>query len=116
MGLNKKEQEILKQIEMGLSEDDPKLEKAVENLTLSNFSRARITISFFVFLFGFITMIGTYTIQPIFAIVGFVLMALSGFVFVTNTKSLLTAENINEWNFKQIYKLVRNKDTSRQNK
>ena len=38
MGLNKKEQEILKQIEMGLSEDDPKLEKAVENLTLSNFS------------------------------------------------------------------------------
>ena len=29
MGLNKKEEEILKQIEMGLSEDDPKLEKAV---------------------------------------------------------------------------------------
>ena len=116
MGLNKKEQEILKQIEMGLSEDDPKLEKAVENLTLSNFSRARITISFFIFLIGFITMIATYTIQPIFAIVGFVLMALSGFVFVTNTKSLLSAENIYEWNFKQIYKLVRNKDTSRQNK
>ena len=55
-------------------------------------------------------------ISPIFAIVGFVMMALSGFVFVTNTKSLLIAENINEWNFKQIYKLVRNKDTSRQNK
>ena len=61
MGLNKKEQEILKQIEMGLSEDDPKLEKAGENLTLSNFSRARITISFFIFLIGFITMIATYT-------------------------------------------------------
>ena len=71
MGLNKKEQEILKQIEMGLSEDDPKLEKAVENLTLSNFSRARITISFFIFLIGFITMIATYTIQPIFCHSGF---------------------------------------------
>ena len=45
MGLNKKEEEILKQIEMGLSEDDPKLEKAVESLTLSNFSRSRSIIS-----------------------------------------------------------------------
>ena len=53
MGLNKKEQEILKQIEMGLSEDDPKLEKAVENLTISNFYLARITISFFLFLIGY---------------------------------------------------------------
>ena len=34
MGLNKKEEEILKQIELGLSKDDPKLEKAVENLSL----------------------------------------------------------------------------------
>ena len=116
MGLNKKEEEILKQIELGLSKDDPKLEKAVENLTLSNFSRARISISFVTFILGFLTMIGTYTIQPVFAIIGFVLMALSGYVFVTNTRSLLNAENIQEWNFKQIYKLVRNKDTSRQNK
>jgi hypothetical protein len=61
-------------------------------------------------------MIGTYTIQAAFAVVGFVVMALSGYVFVTNTRSLLNAENIQEWNFKQIYKLVRNKDTSRQNK
>ena len=50
MGLNKKEEEILKQIELGLSKDDPKLEKAVENLTLSNFSRARISISFITFI------------------------------------------------------------------
>ena len=116
MGLNKKEEEILKQIELGLSKDDPKLEKAVENLTLSNFSRARISISFITFTLGFFTMIGTYTIQAAFAVVGFVVMALSGYVFVTNTRSLLNAENIQEWNFKQIYKLVRNKDTSRQNK
>ena len=116
MGLNKKEEEILKQIELGLSKDDPKLEKAVENLTLSNFSRARISISFITFILGFFTMIGTYTIQAAFAVVGFVVMALSGYVFVTNNRSLLNAENIQEWNFKQIYKLVRNKDTSRQNK
>jgi len=43
-------------------------------------------------------------------------MALSGYVFVTNTRSLLKAENINEWNFKQIFNLIRNKDNSRQNK
>ena len=116
MGLNKKEEEILKQIELGLSKDDPKLEKAVENLTLSNFSRERISISFITFILGFFTMIGPYTIQAAFAVVGFVVMALSGYVFVTNTRSLLNAENIQEWNFKQIYKLVRNKDTSRQNK
>ena len=103
MGLNKKEEEILKQIEMGLSEDDPKLEKAVESLTLSNFSRSR-------------SMIGSYIIQPVVAVIGFVLMALSGYVFVTNTRALLKAENITEWNFKQIFNLLRNKDSSRQNK
>ncbi len=116
MGLNKEEEEILKQIELGLSEEDPKLEKAVESLTLSNFSRSRSIISGITFLVGFILMIGSYIVQPIVAVVGFVLMALSGYVFVTNTKSLLRAENINEWNFKEIFKLLRNKDNSRQNK
>jgi len=29
---------------------------------------------------------------------------------------LLRAENINEWNFKQVYSVIRNKDTSRQTK
>ncbi|MEC7926425.1 MAG: DUF3040 domain-containing protein [Actinomycetota bacterium] len=116
MGLNKEEEEILKQIELGLSEEDPKLEKAVESLTLSNFSRSRSIISGITFLVGFILMIGSYIVQPIVAVVGFVLMALSGYVFVTNTKSLLRAENINEWNFKQIFNLLRNKDNSRQNK
>ena len=116
MGLNKKEEEILKQIELGLSEEDPKLEKAVESLTLSNFSRSRSIISAITFLIGFFMMIGSYIVQPLVAVAGFVLMALSGYVFVTNTRSLLKAENINEWNFKQIYNLLRNKDTSRQNK
>ncbi len=116
MGLNKKEEEILKQIELGLSEEDPKLEKAVESLTLSNFSRSRSIISGITFLIGFIMMIGSYIIQPLIAVLGFVLMALSGYVFVTNTRSLLKAENINEWNFKQIFNLLRNKDNSRQNK
>ena len=116
MGLNKKEEEILKQIEMGLSEDDPKLEKAVESLTLSNFSRSRSIISGIVFIVGFFMMIGSYIIQPVVAVIGFVLMALSGYVFVTNTRALLKAENITEWNFKQIFNLLRNKDSSRQNK
>ena len=116
MGLNKKEEEILKQIELGLSEEDPKLEKAVESLTLSNFSRSSSIISGITFLIGFIMMIGSYIIQPLIAVLGFVLMALSGYVFVTNTRSLLKAENINEWNFKQIFNLLRNKDNSRQNK
>ncbi|MFL2647924.1 MAG: DUF3040 domain-containing protein [Candidatus Actinomarinales bacterium] len=116
MGLNKKEEEILKQIELGLSVDDPKLEKAVESLTLSNFSRSRSIISGFTFLIGFLIMIASYIPQPIVAVMGFVLMALSGYVFVTNTRALLKAENINEWNFKQIFNLLRNKDSSRQNK
>ena len=116
MGLNKEEEEILKQIELGLSEEDPKLEKAVESLTLSNFSRSRSIISGITFLIGFILMIGSYIFEPIVAVIGFVLMALSGYVFVTNTRSLLRAENINEWNFKQIFHLLRNKDSSRQNK
>ena len=116
MGLNKKEEEILKQIELGLTEEDPKLEKAVESLTLSNFSRSRSIISGITFIVGFFMMIGSYIIQPVIAVMGFVLMALSGYVFVTNTRSLLKAENINEWNFKQIFNLLRNKDNSRQNK
>ena len=116
MGLNKKEEEILKQIELGLTEEDPNLEKAVESLTLSNFSRSRSIISGITFIAGFIMMIGSYIIQPVIAVMGFVLMALSGYVFVTNTRSLLNAENINEWNFRQIFNLLRNKDNSRQNK
>ncbi len=116
MGLNKKEEEILKQIELGLTEEDPKLEKAVESLTLTNFSRSRSIISSFTFLIGFFMMIGSYIVQPVVAVMGFVLMALSGYVFVINTRSLLKAENINEWNFKEIFKLLRNKDSSRQNK
>ena len=116
MGLNKKEEEILKQIELGLTEEDPKLEKAVESLTLSNFSRSRSIISGITFIVGFFMMIGSYIIQPVIAVMGFILMALSGYVFVTNTRSLLNAENINEWNFKQIFNLLRNKDNSRQKK
>ena len=116
MGLNKKEEEILKQIELGLTEEDPNLEKAVESLTLSNFSRSRSIISGITFIAGFIMMIGSYIIQPVVAVTGFVLMALSGYVFVINTRALLKAENINEWNFKQIFNLLRNKDNSRQNK
>jgi len=116
MGLNKKEEEILKQIELGLTEEDPNLEKAVESLTLSNFSRSRSIISGITFIVGFIMMIGSYIIQPLVAVSGFVLMALSCYVFVINTRALLKAENINEWNFKQIFNLLRNKDNSRQNK
>ena len=57
-----------------------------------------------------------YIIQPLIAMAGFALMAVSGYVFVRNTKALLKAENINEWNFKQVYSIIRNKDTSRQTK
>ena len=61
-------------------------------------------------------MLGSYIIQPLIAMTGFALMAVSGYVFVRNTKALLKAENINEWNFKQVYSIIRNKDTSRQTK
>ena len=79
-------------------------------------SRSRSVISSITFLIGFFMMIGSYIVQPVVAVMGFVLMALSGYVFVINTRSLLKAENINEWNFKEIFKLLRNKDSSRQNK
>jgi hypothetical protein len=38
MGLNKEEEEILKQIELELSKEDPDLAKTVETSTLSSFS------------------------------------------------------------------------------
>ena len=49
MGLNKEEEEILKQIEQELMKDDPDLAKTVEDSTLSKFTRTRAVISFFVF-------------------------------------------------------------------
>ena len=52
MGLNKKEEEILKQIEQELMKDDPGLAKTVEASTLSKFTRHRAVISFFVFVLG----------------------------------------------------------------
>ena len=116
MALNKKEEEILKQIEQELSKEDPDLAKTVETSTLSSFSRTRSMISFGTFLLGLLTMLGSYIVQPLIAMAGFALMAVSGYVFVRNTKALLKAENINEWNFKQVYSIIRNKDTSRQTK
>ena len=41
-------------------------------------------------------------------------MAVAGYVFVTNTRSLLKAENVKEWNIKQVIKILRNQDSSRQ--
>ena len=52
MGLNKKEEEILKQIEQELMKDDPGLAKTVEDSTLSKFTRNRAVISFFVFVWA----------------------------------------------------------------
>ena len=60
-------------------------------------------------------MLGTYIIQPLFALVGFSIMAISGYVFVVNTKALLNAEkNISEWNFSQVFRILKNSDSSRQ--
>ena len=106
MGLNKEEEEILKQIELELSKEDPDLAKTVETSTLSSFSRTRSVLSFATFVIGLLTMLGSYILQPLIAIAGFALMAMSGYVFVRNTKALLRAENINEWNFKQVYRTI----------
>ena len=114
MGLNKKEEEILKQIEQELMKDDPGLAKTAEDSTLSKFTRTRAVFSFFVFIFGLLTMFSTYIIQPVIAILGFSVMAVSGYVFVANTRALLKAENIKEWNVKQVIEILRNQDSSRQ--
>ena len=39
---------------------------------------------------------------------------ISGYIFVSNTKALLKAENITEWNISQVLKILRNQDSSRQ--
>ena len=114
MGLNKEEEEILKQIENELMKDDPNLAKTVEDSTLSKFTRTRAVFSSAIFVIGLLTMFSTYIIEPAIAIIGFSVMALSAYVFVYNTRALLKAENINEWNFKQVIKILRNQDTSRQ--
>ena len=114
MGLNKKEEEILKQIEQELMKDDPDLAKTGEDSTLAKFTRNRAVISFFVFVIGLLTMFSTYIILPAIAIFGFSVMAVSGYVFVYNTRSLLKAENVSEWNVKQVIRILRNQDSSRQ--
>jgi hypothetical protein len=93
---------------------DPNLAKTVEDSTLSKFTRTRAMFSSVIFVIGLLTMFSTYIIEPAIAIIGFSVMALSAYVFVYNTRALLKAENINEWNFKQVIKILRNKDTSRQ--
>jgi ABC-type uncharacterized transport system fused permease/ATPase subunit len=115
MSLNEKEKEILKEIEENLSKDDPHLAQTVGTTTLSVYSRFRSLISLVFFSVGLLTMFGTYIILPALAISGFVVMAISGYLFVTNIKLLLRSENIDEWNLKIIYRLIRNQDSSRQN-
>jgi hypothetical protein len=98
MALNKKEQEILNQIEQELLKNDPDLANTVKESTLSKYTRTRAVVSFFIFCIGLLTMFSTYIVLPT----------------ISNTKALLNAENINEWNFKQVYTVLRNKDNSRQ--
>ena len=69
-------------------------------------------ISFGTFLLGLLTMLGSYIIQPLIAMAGFALMAVSGYVFVRNTKALLKAENDNNKTYGQILKDVRSADTN----
>ena len=114
MSLNEKEQEILNQIEQGLINEDPDLAKTVKDTTLSKFTRTRAVVALIIFVTGLFVMLGTYIIQPLFAIIGFCIMAISGYIFVINTKALLNAENIDEWNFSQVFKILRNQDSSRQ--
>ena len=115
MALNEKEEKILKEIEENLFKDDPNLAQTVETTTLSGYSRSRSIISLTFFFIGLLTMFGTYIVQPAIAITGFVTMAIAGFLFVTNIKLLLRSENITEWNFKTVYRIIRNQDISRQN-
>lgn len=108
MSLNEKEKEILKEIEENLFKDDPNLAQTVETTTLSGYSRSRSLMSLIFFTIGLLAMFGTYIIQPAVAIFGFVVMAISGYLFVTNIKLLLRSENITEWNLKTIYRIIRN--------
>ncbi|RZP23757.1 MAG: DUF3040 domain-containing protein [Candidatus Actinomarinales bacterium] len=108
MSLNEKEKEILKEIEENLFKDDPNLAQTVETTTLSGYSRSRSLVALLFFLFGLLAMFGTYIVQPAVAIFGFIVMAISGYLFVTNTKLLLRSENITEWNLKTIYRIIRN--------
>jgi hypothetical protein len=114
MALNKKEQEILNQIEQELLKNDPDLANTVKESTLSKYTRTRAVVSFFIFCIGLLTMFSTYIVLPTIALVGFAVMALSAYIFVSNTKALLNAENINEWNVKQVIRILRNQDSSRQ--
>ena len=115
MTLNEEEQKILKEIEENLLKEDPTLAQTVEANTLSGYSRFRSLVSLMFFVFGFFTMFGTYIIQPLVAIFGFVVMAISGYLFFINIKMLLRSENVTEWNLKTIFRIIRNKDSSRQN-
>ena len=115
MALNEEEQKILKEIEENLFKEDPTLAQTVETTTLSGYSRTRSLISLVFFILGLLTMFGTYIIQPTVAIFGCVVMAFSGYLFVTNIKLLLRSENVTEWNLKTIFRIIRNQDSSRQN-
>ena len=115
MILNEEEQKILKEIEENLLKEDPTLAQTVESTTLSGYTRSRSLLGLIFFVLGLVTMFGTYIIQPVVAIFGFIVMAFSGYLFVTNIKMLLRSENINEWNLKTIFRLIRNQDSSRQN-
>jgi len=114
MALNEEEQKILKEIEENLFKEDPALAQTVQTTTLSGYSRTRSLISLVFFILGFFAMFGTYLIQPSVAILGFLIMAYSGYLFVTNIKLLLSSENITEWNLKIIFRIIRNQDNSRQ--
>ena len=114
MVLNEEEQKILKEIEENLFKEDPALAQTVESTTLSGYSRTRSLISLIFFILGFVTMFGTYILQPAVAILGFIVMAFSGYLFVTNIKLLLSSENITEWNVMTIFRIIRNQDSSRQ--
>ena len=82
MPLNDKEQKILDEIERQFLQDDPKLAKAVRTASATDVFRRSARLSIAGFVLGLALMLVFFALNTLIAMIGFVVMVVSGSVFM----------------------------------
>ena len=83
MPLDEREQRILEEIEAQFYEDDPAFAQSVRDTTLKAVTGRRVRWAAVGFVVGLVVMLAMFTVNPIIALVGFVLMVASAVWIVT---------------------------------
>ena len=86
MPLDEREQRILDEIARQFREEDPELVRAASTMPLAGFARRHVKLAAVGTVLGLVIMLGTFWINVVFGLIGFVLMVVSATALVTGIR------------------------------